>query len=145
MIKNMISVLACALTIAFSSTGHAACGKLVATSMSISESERVELILDSELFKDSDKWSISEGKDPPLSVSEASRIAGKWLDDSNGGSGINDVREISLVKLGCSRMENYWYYLVEYSLGSDLFRRQNWFAIRFGGQVVAPVKVSISK
>ena len=108
----------------------------------------VGLVLSSSQMADTPAWSPTEGE-PPLSISEASRIAIEWAEAEYTRYDSVEIFSIDLNRYQCSspdspNLRSRWYYNFSFSPvidGNRLFGGGNFAAVLMDGTVVGPQPV----
>ncbi|MBN2418725.1 MAG: hypothetical protein JXL81_05025 [Deltaproteobacteria bacterium] len=90
--------------------------------------------------EDSPEWD-GNSENLPLSISEAMAIAKKWIKDNNPKLDDFEARNISIVRIGDSRIKNRWYFSIDFEAildGRTLFGSPFVVKILMNGLVVEP-------
>ena len=104
---------------------------------------KVGLFIANDQFANAPDWSPDSG-DPPLSFSEAHRLAMEWAKTTYSKYDEVSVREISLTNRFCSSTDKRWYYIFDFTLvfdGNVFLGSGNWTAVLMNGTVIGPRKI----
>ena len=120
-----------------------ACGDSPVLSTRKDDGTEIGLFLPESKMQSTSKWTPELGE-PPLSPSEAYRIAIDWARLKYTRYDDVRVREISLTRYRCSNIDDRWYYLMDLEPvidGNSVWGPGNWVAVLMDGTVVAPTVV----
>lgn len=120
-----------------------ACGDSAVLSTTKRDGTKVGLVITSEQIDNGIKWNPEQGE-PPLSISQVHRKVQDWAKTEYSRYDRVEIREIALTKLGCSLVEDYWYYradLIPIFDGNQMWGSGNWAAVLMDGTVIGTTEV----
>lgn len=140
-----IASFAIALCVIDAAASEGPCG-LTPVLSAEQDGKRFQLVVDSAHVQKTPAWNPSKG-DPPLSFAELVTAAMAWAKERYKRYDSVTIREITLVEYGCSRMQDRWYYRVDFSPvmdGKRLWGSGYFAAVLMDGTVVGPTESQVS-
>ena len=124
----------------FSCSAHAGyyCGNEVARSATDDKGRKVELVINFDALRRTKSWSPGDGE-PPLSISNAVKIAKVWAKAHYTAYDEVRIEEIALTRYGCYDVNNKWYYrfdFMPFRKGSGVRQPGQWAAVLMDGTVI---------
>jgi hypothetical protein len=116
------------------------CGHVPVVASTTPDGQRVEVVVDTSKFESAPSWAPGNG-DLPLAMNKTVDIALKWQVDHYESSDGLGIYRLALTRFQCSRMNDAWFYLVEYGPTKAWPRTRstgNWVAILMDGSTVGP-------
>lgn len=136
-----LSILLVSLGLTFVSGSVFACGSgYPVLSTEKDDGTKIGLFISSEQVEATVSWDPGKSE-PPLSVSDAYRLAREWGKKEYVRYDSIEVRELKLTKYRCSSVSNRWYYVIDFAPvidGNELWGSGNWLAVLMDGTIIGP-------